>query len=417
MTQDDATPLAQESLVLPTTSGPLTTVQVGTTHYTLLGTAHVSAESADDVRQLIDSGQFDAVAIELCGARHQSMDNPDAMGEQDLFQVFKQGKAGMVAASLALGAFQQRIAEQSGIQPGAEMRAAVEECRSRDLPLLLVDRDVGITLKRIYRNVPWWQRFSLFSGLIGSVLSRQDVSKEDIEKLKEGDMLEATFSEFAAESEALYTPLIRERDRYMALRLAEDAPPGRYQNVLVVLGAGHLKGTSEHLEAPLPENPTIERASLEATPPPSKLWKATPWLITALIITGFVVGFSRNTELGWQLVIEWFLINGILSGGATIAALAHPVTVIATFFAAPLTSLNPTIGAGFVAAGVELYMRKPKVRDFSSLRHDVTQLKGWWKNRVSRTLLVFILATLGSAVGTWVAGFRIAGALFGSGAA
>ncbi len=395
MTHDDATPLAQESSTLPTTSGPLRTIQVGATRYTLLGTAHVSAESADDVRRLIDSGHFDAVAIELCDARHHSMDNPDAMGEQDLFQVFKQGKAGMVAASLALGAL----------------------CRTRNLPLLLVDRDVGITLKRIYRNVPWWQRFSLFSGLIGSVLSRQDVSKEDIEKLKEGDMLEATFSEFAAESEALYSPLIRERDRYMALRLAEEAPPGRYQNVLVVLGAGHLKGTGEHLETPLPDNPTVERESLEATPPPSKLWKAAPWLITALVITGFVVGFSRNTDLGWQLVIEWFLINGILSGGATIAALAHPVTIIATFFAAPLTSLNPTIGAGFVAAGVELYMRKPKVRDFSTLRHDVTQLKGWWKNRVSRTLLVFILATLGSAVGTWVAGFRIAGALFGSGAA
>ena len=409
MNQDDATPLAQESSSLPATSGPLKTIQVGSTYYTLLGTAHVSTESANDVRQLIDSGHFDAVAIELCDARHHSMDNPDAMGEQDLFQVFKQGKAGMVAASLALGAFQQRIAEQSGIQPGAEMRAAVEECRTRNLPLLLVDRDVGITLKRIYRNVPWWQRFSLFSGLIGSVLSRQDVSKEDIEKLKEGDMLEAT--------EALYTPLIRERDRYMALRLAEEAPPGRYQNVLVVLGAGHLKGTGEHLETPLPDNPTVERESLEATPPPSKLWKAAPWLITALVITGFVVGFSRNTDLGWQLVIEWFLINGILSGGATIAALAHPVTVIATFFAAPLTSLNPTIGAGFVAAGVELYMRKPKVRDFSTLRHDVTQLKGWWKNRVSRTLLVFILATVGSAIGTWVAGFRIAGALFGSGAA
>lgn len=417
MNQDDITPPATAPDAMPATSGPLKAVSIGDTTYTLLGTAHVSSQSADDVRMLADSGQFDAIAIELCDARHHSMTNPDAMGEQDLFQVFKQGKAGMVAASLALGAFQQRIAEQSGIEPGAEMRAALEECRARNLPLLLVDRDVGVTLKRIYRNVPWWQRFSLFSGLIGSVLSRQDVSKEEIEKLKEGDMLEATFSEFAAESEALYTPLIRERDRYMALRLAEQAPPGRYKNVLVVLGAGHLKGTVEHLEAPLPDNPTIEREALEATPPPSKLWKVLPWLITALVITGFVIGFSRNTDLGWQLVVEWFLINGILSGGATIIALAHPVTVIATFFAAPLTSLNPTIGAGFVAAGVELYMRKPKVRDFSSLRKDVTQLKGWWQNRVSRTLLVFILATLGSAVGTWVAGFRIAGALFGGGAA
>lgn len=417
MMQDDASlPDAASLETLPATSGPLKVIQVGDTRYTLLGTAHVSAESAEDVTRLLTSGAFDAAAIELCDARHHSMTNPDAMGEQDLFQVFKQGKAGMVAASLALGAFQQRIAEQSGIQPGAEMRAAVESCRTHELPLLLIDRDVGVTLKRIYRNVPWWQRFSLFSGLIGSVMSRQDVSKEEIEKLKEGDMLEATFSEFAAESETLYTPLIRERDRYMALRLCEQAPPGRFKNVLVVLGAGHLKGTAEHLEAPLPEEPAVEREALEHTPPASKLWKALPWLITALVITGFAIGFSRNTDLGWQLVLEWFLINGILAGGATLLALAHPVTVIATFFAAPLTSLNPTIGAGFVAAGVELYMRKPKVRDFSSLRHDVTALKGWWKNRVSRTLLVFILATLGSAIGTWVAGFRIAGALFGSGA-
>lgn len=405
--------LSPADATLPATSGPLQTISAGDTRYTLLGTAHVSRDSADDVQALLDSGAFDAVAIELCDARHQSMTQPDAMGEEDLFKVFKQGKAGMVAASLALGAFQQRIAEQSGIQPGAEMRAAVEQAEHHRLPLLLIDRDVGTTLKRVYHSVPWWQRLGLLSGLLGSVMSRQKISPEEIEKLKESDMLEATFSEFAAESEALYTPLIRERDRYMALRLAETTPPGRYRNVLVVIGAGHLQGTGDHLSAPLPESPAEERENLEATPPPSRLWKALPWVISALVIAGFALGFSRNSELGWQLVSEWFLINGVLSAGATVAALAHPVTVVATFFAAPLTSLNPTIGAGFVAAGVELYIRRPKVRDFATLRHDVTRLRGWWHNRVSRTLLVFLLATLGSAVGTWIAGFRIAGALFG----
>ena len=398
-----------------TTSGPQRVLQIGETRYTLLGTAHVSAESAEDVRRLIRSGEFDAVAIELCDSRHHSMTNPDALAEQDLFQVFRQGKAGMVAASLALGAFQQRLAEQSGIEPGAEMRAALEESQRAALPLLLIDRDVGVTLKRIYHNVPWWQRFSLFSGLLGSVLSRQEVSPEEVERLKEGDVLESTFSEFAAESESLYTPLISERDRYMVLRLAEEAPPGRYRNVLVVIGAGHMQGMADHFADELPPQPAEERQRLEATPPPSKIWKALPWVITALVLTGFAIGFSRNTGLGWQLVAEWFLINGVLSAGATLVALAHPFTVIATFFAAPLTSLNPTIGAGFVAAGVELYLRKPKVRDFSTLRHDVTHLKGWWRNRVSRTLLVFLAATLGSAAGTWIAGFRIAGTLFGSG--
>ncbi|MGM0536300.1 MAG: TraB/GumN family protein [Pseudomonadota bacterium] len=407
--QDSVTPARPND----TTSGPRRVLQVGDTRYTLLGTAHVSAESAADVRALIRSGEFDAVAIELCDSRHHSLTNPDALGEQDLFQIFRQGKAGMVAASLALGAFQQRVAEQSGIEPGAEMRAALEESRDADLPLMLIDRDVGITLKRIYHNVPWWQRFSLFSGLLGSVLSRQKVSAEEIERLKEGDILESTFSEFAAQSEALFTPLISERDRYMVLRLAEEAPPGRYHHVLVVIGAGHMKGMAADLEEQAPLDPTAERRQLEVTPPPSRIWKALPWLITVLVLTGFAIGFSRNTDLGWQLVGEWFLINGVLSAAATLAALAHPVTVAATFFAAPLTSLNPTIGAGFVAAGVELYMRKPKVRDFSTLRHDVTELRGWWRNRVSRTLLVFLMATLGSAAGTWIAGFRIAGALFG----
>ncbi|MDN3524778.1 TraB/GumN family protein [Halomonas sabkhae] len=395
------------------TVGPRRTLQIGATRYTLLGTAHVSASSAAEVRDMIASGDYDAVAIELCDSRHQNLANPDALGEQDLFQIFRQGKAGMVAASLALGAFQQRVAEQSGIEPGAEMRAAVEGVREHKLPLALIDRDIGITLKRIYHNVPWWQRFSLFSGLLGGVLSRQKVSSEDIERLKEGDVLESTFREFAAQSEALYTPLISERDRYMALRLAEHCPPGQYRHVLVVIGAGHLGGMAEHLEAPLPEAPAEERRQLEVTPPRSKIWRAVPWLITALVLTGFAIGFSRNTQLGWELVGEWFLINGVLSGAATIVALAHPLTVLATLCAAPLTSLNPTIGAGFVAAGVELALRKPKVRDFSTLRHDVTHWKGWWRNRVARTLLVFLTATLGSAAGTWVAGLRIAGKLFG----
>ncbi|MBS8268461.1 TraB family protein [Halomonas litopenaei] len=396
-----------------TRGGPRRDLRVGDTTFTLLGTAHVSAESADEVRDLIDSGDFDAVAIELCDARHSNLANPDALGDQDLFQIFRQGKAGMVAANLALGAFQQRIAEQSGIEPGAEMRAALEASQRHELPLLLIDRDVGLTLKRIYQNVPWWQRFSLLSGLLGSVLSRQEVSAEEVERLKQGDVLESTFSEFAAESQSLFTPLISERDRYMVMRLAQQCPPGKFKRVLVVIGAGHLKGIAEHLEGPPAEDPAEEIAVLEATRPPSKVWKMLPWLITALVLTGFAIGFSRNTELGWQLVAEWFVINGVLSGGATLLALAHPVTVIATVFAAPLTSLNPTIGAGFVAAGVELAMRKPKVRDFSTLRHDVTQVKGWWKNRVSRTLLVFLTATLGSAAGTWIAGFRIADSLFG----
>lgn len=398
--------------------GPRDTLDVGDHHLTLVGTAHVSPESAEEVRELIRSGDFDAVAIELCASRHQSLIDPDAIARLDLFQVLRQGKAGMVAASLALGAFQQRVAEQSGIEPGADMKAAVEEAQRLELPLYLVDRDIGVTLKRVYRNVPWYKRMTLVSGLVGSVLSRQKVSSEEIERLKEGDVLEATFAEFAQQSRQLYTPLVEERDRYMALRLIETLPEGKSRRVLVVIGAGHLKGMGEHLRTLDQETPAHaavidERQALDHVAPSGRLWKLLPWLIVALVVAGFAMGFSRDTGLGWSLVLEWVLINSILSALGALIALGHPLTILAAFVAAPLTSLNPTIGVGFVTAGVELYMRKPTVGDFSTLRRDVSHWRGWWRNRVARTLLVFLLSTVGSAAGTWIAGLRIAGQLFG----
>ncbi|ARS53149.1 TraB/GumN family protein [Kushneria konosiri] len=398
--------------------GPRATLDVGNYHLTLVGTAHVSPESADEVRELIRSGEFDAVAIELCASRHQSLIDPDAIARLDLFQVLRQGKAGMVAASLALGAFQQRVAEQSGIEPGADMKAAVEEAQALELPLYLVDRDIGVTLKRVYRNVPWYKRMTLVSGLVGSVLSRQKVSSEEIERLKEGDVLESTFAEFAQQSRQLYTPLVEERDRYMALRLVETLPEGGSRRILVVIGAGHLKGMSEHLRTLDRETPAHaavidERQALDTVAPSGRLWKLLPWLVVALVVAGFAVGFSRDTGLGWSLVLEWVLINSTLSALGALIALGHPLTILAALVAAPLTSLNPTIGVGFVTAGVELYMRKPTVGDFSTLRRDVSHWRGWWRNRVARTLLVFLLSTVGSAAATWIAGLRIAGQLFG----
>ncbi|WIX31653.1 TraB/GumN family protein [Salinicola sp. JS01] len=400
------------------TAGPREVVALAEHELTLLGTAHVSQASADEVRELIDSGEFDAVAIELCTSRHQSLTQPDAMAKLDLFQVLKQGKAGMVAASLALGAFQQRVAAHSGIEPGAEMRAAVQGAQRAGLPLYLIDREIGVTLKRIYQNVPWYKRFGLISGLLGSVLSRQTVSSEEIEKLKEGDVLESTFAEFAEQSESLYVPLIAERDRFMALKLVESLPDGQARRVLVVIGAGHLKGMSEHLRALDAQPPAAlavreERAALESTAPRARWWKALPWIIVALVLTGFAIGFSRDTAFGWSLVAEWVLINGSFSALGALIALGHPLTIAAAFLGAPLTSLNPTIGVGFVTAGVELYFRRPTVGDFSRLRSDVSHWRGWWRNRVARTLLVFLLSSLGSAIATWVAGLRIAGQLFG----
>ena len=377
----------------------------------LLGTAHVSRASAEEVREQLDSGDYDAVAVELCNSRYLSLIDPDAITRMDLFQVIREGKASMVAAQLALSAYQQRLAEQFNIEPGAEQRQAIAQAQKHGLPVLLIDRDIGVTLRRVVANVSWWKRAGLVGGLLASVLSREDVGEEEIEKLKEGDMLETTFSEFAAERKDLFDPLIAERDRYMAARILNERSEHGYRNILAVIGAGHQKGIAEQLDRGI-EDPAGVIRELEVLPKKRKWLKLLPWVIAALIISGFVMGFSKSSALGWNLIAEWVMINGTLSALGALIAGGHIVTILTAFVAAPLTSLNPTIGAGMVTGAVETLLRKPRVGDFESLRHDVTHWSGWWKNRVSRILLVFLLSTLGSAAGTYIAGFRIFDKLF-----
>jgi pheromone shutdown-related protein TraB len=394
---------------------PLIRVDSAGTEITLLGTAHVSRASADKVAELLsgEPSAFDAVAVELCQSRFDAIMRPEALSRMDLFAVIRERRAYMVAASLALSAYQQRLADQFGIEPGAEQRAAIRLAQGRGLAVLLVDREVGITLRRTARGLGWWKRLNLFSGLLAGMLSREQVTEEEVERLKQGDVLETTFAEFADDRRDLYLPLIAERDRYMAARLRQEIAANGYRRVLAVVGAGHMRGIAEQLDtnsAP----PAEEIAELERTPERSRLWRLLPWLIVLIILGLFAAGFTRSPELGWNLVLDWVLINGSLSALGVALAAGHPLTIVGAFCAAPLTSLNPTIGAGMVAGAIELTMRRPSVGDFAALRNDITTVRGWWRNRVSRVLLVFMFSTIGSAAGTYIAGFRIFGRLMGS---
>tara|TARA_R110002073_G_scaffold19155_2_gene70220 strand:+ start:1825 stop:3066 length:1242 start_codon:yes stop_codon:yes gene_type:complete len=400
--QDSESPIKNEAQ-----TEPLKTIEIDGHSITMLGTAHVSKASADKVQELITTGKFDAVAVELCPSRHKAIVDPDSMAKMDLFQVIKSGQASMVIASLALGAFQQRMADQFGIEPGAEMRIAIKDAQAAKLPVVLIDREIGTTLKRIYRNVPWWQRISLFSGLIASIITKEEVSAAEVERLKEGDVLESTFTQFAEDAKDLFLPLISERDEYMSARLLKESKENNYQHILVIIGAGHLSGMTQQLENNRISNPDETIAKLDTIPNASNWFKYLPWIVVVLILAGFAIGFTRSPEIGTAMLIDWVLINGGLSALGAAIAFAHPLTIMAAFFAAPLTSLNPTIGAGMVVAAVETFLRKPKVGDFNQLRSDTTSLKGWWNNQVTRILLIFLLSTLGSAVGTYVAGFRI----------
>ena len=394
----------------PSPEQPVRRVHRDGVNYTLLGTAHVSRTSADAVREMAGSGDFDAIAVELCETRFNALKGDRDWTDLDLYKIIRERKAGLVMANLALGAYQRRIAEQFGIEPGAEMRAAAEVAEELDLPLQLVDRDLAATLRRSYANVPWYKRIYLMTGLLLGVVSSEEIDEESIEKLKEGDILESTFTEFAEHSPELFEALIAERDRYMAASLREENESRENKEVLVVIGAGHLEGVAESLEKSAAE-PKQLKAELSVIPPRARWPRAIPWVIMILVLVGFYIGFSRSPELGWHLVYLWVAINGGLAALGALIARGHPLTILSAIVAAPLTSLNPTIAAGMVTGLVESWVRKPKVSDLERLRYDVTTLKGWFQNRATRILLVFLLSNIGSAIGTWIAGFKIFGAL------
>jgi len=393
---------------------PVKQIERDGVQYTLIGTAHVSRSSAEAVQTMASSGQFDAIAVELCPARYDALTAERNWTDLDLYKVVREGKAGLVMANLALSAYQRRIAEQFGIEPGAEMRAAVTAAKQRNLPLELIDRDLATTLRRSYASVPWYKRLYLMTGLALGMVSSEEIDEDAIERLKEGDILEATFTEFAEHSPELYESLIAERDCYMAARLRQENPydPAveACKQVLVVIGAGHMEGMARQLQNEQ-EHPDALVRKLDVIPPNAKWPRIIPWAIMVLILAGFAIGFSRSPELGWQLVVFWVVINGGLAALGAVIARGHPLTVLSAMVAAPLTSLNPTIAAGMVTGLVESWLRKPRVSDLERLRFDITTVKGWFRNPATRILLVFFFSNLGSAIGTWVAGFKIFEAL------
>ena len=401
--------------LLPALQGqPIEHVQRDGVEYVVLGTAHVSRSSMDAVGALLAHEHFDAVAVELCESRAQSMRDPEAFKQMDLFKVIRQGKAGMVAASLVLSTFQKRLADQSGIQPGAEMKAAMDGAAQRELPLWLIDREVGTTLKRAWRSVGFWQRFGLLGGLLASVFEREEIAQDEIEKLKQGDLLESAFSEFASESKPLYESLIGERDAFMAARLRQEAARStpidstetQGRRVLVVIGAGHLKGLCALLRDQQ-EDPAAKVTELAATPPKARWPK---WLAAALVLLVFAAiawAFHRNAALGTQALMAWVLFTGGFAALGALAAGGHPLSIAAAFIAAPIKPFRPGIPAGGISAMAEAWVRRPRVVDFDSLRDDIVHWSGWWKNRVARTLLNFFLVSVGTIIGEYSAGIHI----------
>ena len=371
---------------------------------TLIGTAHVSKESIEEVTQTIKTLSPDCVAIELDEKRADSIQNAERYSQLDIIKVLKRHEGFLLLANLILSSFQRRMGLNVGVKPGDEMLAAINTANQMNISSVMVDRPIQITLKRAWAKNSFWGKCKLFALLISSAFSKEEVDPSEIENLKNSSEMDSMMEELAKEMPVIKKVLIDERDEYLASKIWD----AKGENIVAVLGAGHLPGVEKHLQKLATGEKTSDVNEISAIPPKSVLSKIAAWIIPALIIGLIAAGFVYGgRKAGAQLLTTWFLWNAIPAALLSIIALAHPITILVAFVAAPFTSLCPFIGIGFCTAIVQALVCKPKVSDMESLQDDVGSIKTFYKNRILRVLLVFILSTLGSALGTFAGGSNV----------
>lgn len=360
----------------------------------LVGTAHVSKESVQLVSDIIETEKPDTVCVELCDARYQSIRQKDKWLDTDIIKVIKEKKSFLLLSNLLLASFQKRIADKFDIVPGAEMIKAIDAGEAVGADIHLADRNIRITLAKTWRAMGLWGKIKLLFQLLLSMGEIGDISEEDIEKMKQEDVLESLLADVGKSLPVLKDILIDERDQFLTHKIR--TAPGK--KIVAVVGAGHVPGIKKYWKAKI----DIER--LNQIPPKGKLSGILKWIIPLGILVLFVLGFYYGgTHAGTNMITWWVMANGILAGLGAVIALAHPFTILSSILAAPLTSLNPMIAAGWVSGLVEAFLRKPKVRDFENLPNDILSIRGFWKNKITRILLVVVFTNLGSSIGTFVA--------------
>lgn len=361
----------------------------------IIGTAHVSARSVEEVRDVIAAVKPDTVCVELCQTRFDAMTDESRWRKLDIFQVLKQKKVLFLMSNLALSAFQRRLGERLGVKPGAELMAAVESSREANATLVLVDRDIQATLKRTWARLGFFRKLGLLNELLAGFFSKEELTEAELERMKDRDVLSDMLAEFARQAPEIKGPLIDERDLWLASSVYE--APG--QTVVAVVGAGHVPGMVAHFGAP------VDRAALAVIPPPGPVSQAMQWLVPAALVGLLVYGVMAQGESErslQELLLAWILPTAVGCAAGTAAALAHPLTVLAGFLSAPLTTLHPAIAAGMVTGPLEAWRRRPTVADCEAVRDDADTLKGWYGNPFLRVLLVFFLSNLGAAIGAWI---------------
>ena len=375
---------------------------------TLVGTAHVSKESVEEVKETIKTLQPDCVAVELDEKRADSIQNADRYSQLDLVKVFKRKEGFLLLANLILSSFQKRMGMNVGVKPGDEMLAAMDAARESETPFVRVDRPIQITLKQAWAKNSFWGKCKLLATLISSAFSKEEPDPSEIEKLKERNEMDSMMNELAEYMPVIKEVLIDERDRYLASKIWD----AQGSNIVAVLGAGHLPGVQAWLEKLSSKAASSDVSEISIVPKGGIFIKILGWLIPACIVGLIAAGFIYGgVHAGAQMLSTWFLYNAIPAAILTAVACGHPLAILVGFIGAPFTSLCPFIGIGFCTAIVQAIVCKPKVSDMESLQDDVTSLRGFYKNRILRALLVFILSSIGSTIGTFAAGADIIGIL------
>ncbi|MDR3170091.1 MAG: TraB/GumN family protein [Treponema sp.] len=382
------------------------TVTLKDREITLVGTAHVSRESINEVSRVIRERKPDVVCVELDEGRYQSMSEQAAWEKLDVAKVFKEGKGFLLIANLMLSSFQRRLGADLGVKPGEEMKTAIETAKELGIPYSLCDREVQLTLRRAWARCGLWSKCKLLSSLLSSALSTEKLSAQEIENLKDHSELDGMMSELAEYLPKVKETLIDERDRYLAAKIWTCKRPTADQPLLrqvAVIGAGHLLGIKAHLEKLAAGEETEDVSELDIIPPPGHLAKAAAWLLPVLIVALIVMGFIRSgADLSLSMLLRWLFLNGSLAALGTLIALGHPLSIIVSFFGAPIGTISPFIGVGLFSGITEVSLRKPRVEDTQTIPEDLTSIRGIYRNRITKALLVFFLSSLGGAIGNFI---------------
>ncbi len=368
----------------------------------LVKTAHVSKNSVNDVKECIREVKPDAICIELDEDRYKKLSEPDKWRETDIIKIIKEKKVGFLLVNIILSSFQRRMAKNMDTSSGGEMLEGINASKELNVPLVLADRPIRITFSRIWNSLGINEKSKLLVSIIGSIFDDEEISEEDLAALKEADALEAALNEVGKEFPVVKKILVDERDAYLSSKIKN----ANGKKIVAIIGAAHANGLIKALDK------DVDTKQLEEVNKKKGIGSIIKWLIPIAILSAIIYTLITNRDVGLSQIKSWILWNGTLSALGVLLALGHPLSILTAFVMAPITSLNPLLAAGWFAGIVEAMIRKPKVKDFENLGEDTSSLKGFWKNRVTRILLVVVFANIFSSIGTIISGLDIFSKLF-----